>query len=274
MLININKEEILNKIEADENDIVFLAGSLVEGECSSANVGMGNLYSDVDVFILKNYEQYITKEAEYDFAGKKIFFFKDNNYGYDVEVYPIQDIESVVASIREASIEVGERVSNSIQLTNGWGLDDVNDFLSRYFYSIPIKNEEKYAGLVYKDDLEKFRKIYKYYLINKIDGMIEDICGNILAGQMETALLLARGCSLELMKTIIYDNGEMCSRDKWVWLKFKNIVKNKDKYNKIFKCLYTLMFEKIEESEAKTFIERYLRLQESTIENNYIGVDF
>lgn len=51
---NIDLDYIKSKLDLCEKDIVFISGSLIENIKGNFSKNIGNIYSDIDIFILKD----------------------------------------------------------------------------------------------------------------------------------------------------------------------------------------------------------------------------
>ena len=60
--VKVSITELLDGISYETQDVVFIAGSLVEGVTDPLAKGIGNRYSDIDVFVLKEDFDTLKKE--------------------------------------------------------------------------------------------------------------------------------------------------------------------------------------------------------------------
>lgn len=228
--IDFNK--LLSELEVSENDIVFIGGSLVEGSINELSQGVGNRLSDLDVFILRQEEQYLATEAVYTSNIKKTFFKSIANTNCDIEVYNLNAFIGIINEIDACKCNINEKVKNMINLQNGWNLESLNELLCRFYYSICIKNEKQYQEIKRKTNFRLFLNIYKEHLTNCFDNSYEDVLGNMDSSQYETALFCMRKIYNIFLKILIINENEYIDREKWIFIKFKNIVLNRNKYSK------------------------------------------
>lgn len=117
-----------------------------------------------------------------------------------------------------------------------------NEFLNRFYYSIPIQNEEEYFKMYKFMDFKKFCNLTKQRLIASIDNLQNDIVGNIKSDNLHTSLYCMRELFILFSKVIIYDNNELIDRDKWVLPKIFSIVENKKSKLEFIENLYNEIF--------------------------------
>lgn len=165
-------------------------------------------------------------------------------------------------NINNVELNKNERIKNSLKLPGKWNHRVTNEFLNRFYYSIPIQNEEEYFKMYEFMDFKKFCNLTKQRLIASIDNLQNDIVGNIKSGNLHTSLYCMRELFILFSKVVIYDNNELIDRDKWALPKLFSIVeKNEPKldfikkiYNEIF--IYPKLDDKILiEIAKKLFLE-------------------
>lgn len=67
----IKYSDIISKLSLHNNDIAYISGSLVEGVLDEFGKGMGNQYSDIDVFIIREHSLFVETESIYCDQYKK-----------------------------------------------------------------------------------------------------------------------------------------------------------------------------------------------------------
>ncbi|WP_142967703.1 hypothetical protein [Enterococcus casseliflavus] len=266
----LNKKISLNdfkdNIKIYESDIVYLGGSLIEGSINKISSGMGNVFSDIDLFIIRDSNYYIETDYEYDFQGVKSFFTNIQNMNIDIEVYDVKEVYKIINSINNINFNDNKRTENILDTT--MSLFDVNSFLCRLFNSIPLKNISVYSDLKKSIYSDNFFDLYENHIINNIENSIEDIEGNIISEQYNVSLYAVRSAFLEYSKIYIMDYKEYIDRDKWVFLKMLNLSKeNHDEtisefYNKLF-CsdVSSDIDKKIVIDETLSYIRKQIELK-------------
>lgn len=230
--------DIEKSIKIYDNDVVYIGGSLVEGMINERSFGMGNIYSDIDLFIIRDKKYYDITDGEYDFNGVKSYFVNISGMNIDIEVYDRNEVENIVNSINSISFDSNKRTENILNTTIS--LFDVNSFLCRLFNSIPLKNQVQYLDLRDTINSEKFFELYANHTINKIQNIIEDTKGNKINQQYDVSLYSIRAAFLEYLKVYIMNYKEFIDRDKWVFLKMMNISSSNNDttiieiYNRLF----------------------------------------
>lgn len=272
----LNSDDIHNVLMPYNTDIVYLGGSLIEGSINPYGRGMGNVYSDIDVFIVRNHENYIVTKGEYNEKIKKTdFYTTPNGISFDIEIYDRDCVDNVIELLESSEININERVLNYIDFPEGWNMESANSFFCRIKNSICIYNEDAYEKIIAKINFGKFIHIYKYFLMNGIDNIVQDVMGNEKANQIETALLCAREACYHLMGIILLNEEQMYDRKKWLFIKFKNLVETKSMYVEELESCRQLFFGQIDEhEEAERMIHKFLGTMEKSLENIMIGVDF
>ena len=232
----IDIEKIKEKIEVFETDIVDVGGSWIEGQINSNSLGMGNIYSDIDFFIIREHNKFINTDYIYNDKYKKTLFIKELKS--DIEIFDNKFIKLLIKEINNINYNKNIRTENVIKLDIS--LLNVNEFLCRLYNSICLYNNKCYTELKKSINHRNFLELYKIDCLNSIDNEIEDVIGNIDEKQYDAALYCMRNIFINFSKYFIMKNNEYIDRDKWVFLKLFNIInKNyhydiKEYYNKLF----------------------------------------
>lgn len=234
-------ESMLESLSIENDDIVYLGGSLIEGEYNELSKGMGNLKSDLDLFIIKNNESYKSINFEYDFKVKKIDFKINNGINLDIEYFDRNSIDKLIINLENVSFNRNERISNMIDIPEGFDFFTINDFLTRLYYGKCIYNESGFNTLKNRISFANFKRLYSDYVFNAMENVIDDASGNIDILQYQTALYCTRDAFINFLKFLILDEGEFVDRDKWVIIKFLNIFNKRNKYNDVFN-MYNKLF--------------------------------
>ena len=230
-------QDILEGIGALSNDIVYLAGSLVEGRVDKYSKGIGNPYSDVDVFIIRGHQEFENTVAEYVEDVKKTYFRNINGTSLDIEVFDGKYVCDLRDSLIDLTICKDIRLPNILKQTlqKGHDLLHVNEFLNRLTNSICIFNEVHYRKIRSSINFEAFLKLKAYHLITIIDNNMSDIKGNLISKQPDVALFSIREAMMNLMEAILAYEGIFVDRHKWVALKFTNLVRVSGEYASAYK---------------------------------------
>lgn len=241
--LNITGDEFLvdkleSVIELYSTDCVFLSGSVIEGNKNKFSKGMGNKKSDLDVFVIRDDNLFQNTDYTYFNEFKKTNFFKLEKVKLDVEYYKKSFFEDIINKINNSLIDDNIRIDNIIKVD--CSIEELNSIVNRFFYSMCIKNDELFKLYYNNLDFKKFSKIYKGKLFNILDNLTEDLYGNLEENQIITALFCAREIFKIYAKIVIFNFGEFVDRDKWVFLKFFNLVNfyNLDVDKVIFKKLF------------------------------------
>lgn len=222
LLERIEKEEILNNIEIKGYyDVVYFAGSLAEG--------IGNEYSDIDVYVITSDLPDSSKmEGRVDNKENYLinnFFLKDRRV--DVEYWDIKEVEEIIEKLKKS-----EMYSNQFLLN-----DDEIDFLHRFKYAIPIKGEENYFEIKNKIEFQNFDMGLTYKFLGLYEGTIEDIEGCIIGEDYSTALKCVSIALDRILQAYLCSMSETNPRNKWIFRKLKK-VETEEFIHKVYK-MYT-----------------------------------
>lgn len=135
-------DDILSKLQILNDDIAYLAGSVIEGAVAECSAGMGNELSDIDVFIIRKHDDFETTTADYIYKTKKEYFVNAVLNGLDVEVLDYDYITQLATTIKSSAIRSSERTSTifSSKMGDNNSFTEINVFLCRLKYSICIWN--------------------------------------------------------------------------------------------------------------------------------------
>jgi hypothetical protein len=234
--IVIDKKDIVKILNFENQDLIFLSGSLIEGSINVLSKGMGNKLSDIDVFILSDdIENIKSSILDYDRNYLKTQFKKLYGINFDIEIYSKQIILDLIKQLNEYNFDDNIRTFNALKLPNGFNLFDFTSFIHRFLNSISIYNEDKLEEIKHTLNESNYFKLMKRIAINQVDLYYEDVVGNIETGQFEVAVNTARRILLETIKAYIFHKKTSIDRDKWIPLKIKNLAE----YDKEAAIVYT-----------------------------------
>lgn len=248
-LLDIN--ELIEKLHLFSDDIVFLGGSLIEGRVNHYSKGMGNIYSDLDVFIVRSNTFFNNTHFTYSEKYKKTDFTSLNSLGIDIEIYSEEFINNLFLQINKANFAPQVRIANAIKIPEGITEYSVNSFINRFINAIPIYNVDKYKKLKMKLNLENWIKYQKYSIENSIENIFDDIQGNVHAKNYDVSVLCSRTAFLQLIKYLCFSLGDLSDREKWLPQKLNNIVKEHVEYKEILEFYNQLFFMKLETNRQK-----------------------
>lgn len=235
---------IISKIKIYEDDIIYFGGSLIEGLIDKYACGMGNKYSDLDIFIIRDHNKFEDTECVYDDKVRKTFFVDLPEISLDVEVFDKEYILKIIGVLNTYKPNFNEKVGNifakDIKFRND--IESINEFLTRFKNSICVKNVEKYNKLMNDVKFEKFFQIYKDSKLIGLRSIYDDIVGNIDANQVDVALFSVRKAILKVIYFTLYHEKIFCDREKWAVLKFKNLININDKYKDLYDIYYKMYY--------------------------------
>lgn len=267
-------DEICERVNASTKDIVYLGGSIIEGQVNHIAAGMGNKYSDVDVFIIRDHDEFINTVGVYEEAVRKTFFCENLPLGLDVEVLDKQYIESLANAIHKASIDPNGKVANVFKklLPAGNSIEFINTILCRLKNSICIHGNGEYEGICSSIDFSKFLDLMIAQKIVAIDNKFDDVEGNLSVGQLDTALICIRRIVLSVMETVLMSQGFFSDREKWVQLKFKNLCLQDSSYSMFWEKAFELFRGDLsDDALCEAVISESIHMSKRTIERILLG---
>lgn len=253
----LNSSEYLSKFKLagvpyNNDDIIYLSGSIVEGKLSDISRGVGNKLSDVDVFILRNTSS-IDEKHTYTINNRKFDFKLINNIHYDFETYDLTQIREIFNSIAQLDFSKNLNVKRQLNLPNGWTFTVLNSIIHRLLNSIPIQNEDALKELKDSLDYARYSKMYSQILKNRIDDANDDVIGNALNPSTQiTSIYVLRQSFIYLIEIILLKEGITNDREKWAQLKFNNLSKKSSKYDSVKEWEKRIFFEEINVFESDT----------------------
>ena len=99
-----------------ENDIVYFGGSLIEGKMNKNSNGMGNIYSDLDMFIIRDEEKFSETKSTYKDKFKKTTFIRVNGISIDVEIFNYKYIKILIDELNTVKLDLNTRIDNVLDI--------------------------------------------------------------------------------------------------------------------------------------------------------------
>lgn len=262
-------EEILDSIQTMDEDIVYIGGSLVEGQLNPLSSGMGNIFSDVDVFIIREHSDFLKTDCVYDNNVRKAFFREIKQRGFDIEVYDKAFVIALMEALERIQLDPQERIYNifSKYLPKECNFELLNTFLCRLYNSICIKGKGPYRELRNNIRYRKFLDLMANNTIVSVDNIYDDVQGNIEAGQLDVALYCARRIVLNVMFVVLMKEGIFTDREKWIPLKFQNLCLAKDTFTELYEAYRNLFRgELFHDGKCKKVIVEAMSVSKQIIE--------
>ena len=255
--------EILEGINSSVKDIVYIGGSLVEGYVDKCAKGMGNSFSDLDVFIIRNTDEFCQTEAEYTTTARRTFFRTINKMNLDIEVYDYQYVRSLSDTLKRLDFtrEKDTRVFNMLKnkLSDGGDYRFVNEFLNRFKNSLCIYNNDSYNDTIRSMPFDKFTSFKIHALLNIFDSLSDDVKGNLDARETDTALDMIRRLLKCFYEIILTKENVLVDRDKWIILKFVNLCRlSGEKYKSELETYYCVFRGRLQNNhDCLVMIEKH-----------------
>lgn len=272
--VKISFNDICRDLQPLSSDVVYIGGSLIEGYLDPFGKGMGNAYSDIDIFIIRNHSDFLKTSAVYDHGIKKTLFVDHFPVGLDVEVYDREFVESIINAINLASICTTEKVANVLKknLSTSVPWELINSFINRLHYSVCLFNEKGYCNLYNRIQFQKYLEIYGDFLVTGINGIRSDVIGNLDSHQYSVALSCMRDIMYKTMAFVLAHNNVSVDRTKWIFLKFKNLCMSISDYGELYDAALTLFQgDLVDDAKCKLAITNAMEQSENTIERTYLG---
>ncbi|MBL6440130.1 hypothetical protein JNE33_06360 [Streptococcus suis] len=275
-ITKINKTIDFNNLREHLNlftdDIAYLGGSLIDGEVNKYSKGLGNKYSDLDIFIIRESSKFQDSDSTYAGKFKKIDFLELPEYGIDIEIYDRQFIENLILSVNNIELVSDQRVSNSFVIDDSFDYADISTFFNRFRNSICIFNENEFDLLKNKLVLSKWLELQKYSIINLIENLYADILGNLDEKNYDVAVMCTRDAYLLLIKYIVFSLGDTVDRDKWLSVKLRNIVKYHPSYQELESLYNILFFGDLSNDDSKLKVcKDSIKFIKKTLESEEMG---
>ncbi|QOW60934.1 hypothetical protein [Treponema pedis] len=269
----IDYNSLVENLHPLENDMIFIAGSLVEEKVNINSKGMGNIFSDIDIFILRNTDkdrEFDISIEGYDYKSVKIDFKRINDINIDIEYYRQEDIYNLIQQLNKVDFlncNRSRRLKTWIKLPNGIILDRFLSFLHRLYYSISIYNIYDLEILKKSINYKNYFKFSAQYYIQMMDMRYDDVLGNIKYGDQYVAVQEAREMLTYCMAAYIFSYEESIDRLKWVPLRLKNIAELDTTVYKIYLHYEKLLFNTIltNEQEIENYVEEVFNLLEYVV---------
>lgn len=254
------------------DDIAYIGGSLIDGQINRYSEGLGNKYSDLDIFIIRESSKFRDSNSTYAGKFKKIDFLELPEYGIDIEIYDRQFIENLILSVNNIELVSDQRVSNSFVIDDSFDYADISTFFNRFRNSICIFNENEFDLLKNKLVLSKWLELQKYSIINLIENLYADILGNLDEKNYDVAVMCTRDAYLLLIKYIVFSLGDTVDRDKWLSVKLRNIVKYHPSYQEL-ESLYNILFfgDLINDDSKLKVCKDSIKFIKKTLESEEMG---
>lgn len=267
-------DDIMEILSPLDEDVVYMAGSIIEGAVSKSSVGMGNELSDIDIFIIRQHKDFVKTKATYVTTIKKVFFLEGILNGLDIEVYDYDYIKQLTDVVNEYKAKANKRIGNTFaeKMDEGNSITEISTFFSRLKHSICLHNIETYHDLIGKINFDNFFQISISHYITKLDNMYPDIYGNLWAKQYDVSLYCVREAYLNVMRIILLSEEILVDRVKWIPIKFKNMVYSKKRYLEIWQTYVDLTRGDLtDDTLCDEMIRKALRQSKQVVEEILLG---
>ncbi len=179
--------------------VVYLGGSVVEGH--------GNPWSDVDVFVVGNLRPVGPDVKPGGVNTVSVHFYK--GVRFDFEYWSPAHVRDLTRRLR--SIQLG--VTRSLTRTVFSYIEEC--FLHRLRTGRPLLNARGFRKWQSRFDFRKLALYQAQETVRHVDAMLEDACGMLEGGHLETAVFTAREMVAEAVDAYCHFRGETDPVKKW-----------------------------------------------------------
>jgi hypothetical protein len=210
--------DILQRTPHESNDVVLVSGSLIEG--------MGNIHSDLDVYVICDSPPSATTLSGVhnyvDTQNNKVEFIYDyltpDGLAFHVQYFSFSELDTLAATLNhefQTSLSTTKIkrtfLGQSLAVRNPY-----SDFVHRAFHAIPILNEPKWHGVRSRLDADHIC----YLLYRTAAGgypEFKDIWGTWLARDYETSYRAVSEYACEQVRGLTHLCGNTNPKRKWLF---------------------------------------------------------
>lgn len=202
------KEKIIEDLNLNKEDIIYISGSLIEG--------IGNKYSDLDIFIItQNIDRVNLTKYDYDEKKLKTVFREYVGEKCDIEIYDLATVEKNINILNDYDF-YDVRVANIFK-----DIDSIKflSFLHRLLVGDPINNLQRFKLLREKINEERYYQLLKLFYQNQIENSYDDLVGNMEEKNYMTTILLGNVIVPSLIAYYLASKKVSIDRRKWSYIK-------------------------------------------------------
>lgn len=200
-LAGFSVEELL-ELEAfpdQSGSVVYCSGSVVDG--------MGNPWSDIDVFVIGERDPVgpYAKQAPTNATSQHYV----RNRRVDFEFWRPPDVHALADRLRALELGTGRTIATTSFL---W-IEEC--FIHRLRIGVPLVGEEGFARYHALFDFDHFRAYKVEETIRMLDAALEDLCGMMEVGDVDVALTTARDVVNGAVDAYCHKFGSTDPTRKW-----------------------------------------------------------
>ena len=251
--IYLEKEKIIKDLGLEKEALIFLSGSLIEG--------IGNEYSDLDIFILtsKFKSIKILKSDYQNIKNVKTVFRTYFGKKCDMEIYNMEVVKSCI-NILDFNFDIKKRVHS---IFSEIPTEIFLSFIHRLLVGKCINNEKEFENLISKINKDNYFYILKTLFQNELDNKYEDLLGNRGEENIGTCVLIGNFVVSTLISYYLVKNFISIDRKKWGYLKLKKFSEYNKAANEFLKKVEKFLFLKLPLNE---YSESLIRLINEVVE--------
>ncbi|MBT2282949.1 hypothetical protein J7E78_05275 [Paenibacillus polymyxa] len=239
MILIQHLKEWLPVIKYSSEDIVFAAGSLIEG--------MGNVYSDIDIYVICSDIPKNISHPEY-----KVDMVKHNDNIIDIDYVLLSDFELLISRLLMVTED------NGVGILTG----KEKRLLHRFLNGEILVNENKYRHIYELINYDQFIMTMVQELEIEYRDLREDLLGNLADNRLQTAYINALSLLKLSIKLTLLTLGESNPSDKWRYEKLKKL--SIEDYN----AYWSIQITPIESIEEVKLISDWLEARHLLIYSN------
>jgi hypothetical protein len=227
---------------------VYLSGSLISG--------IGNAWSDVDVFVIGDREPvgpYARSTATNDVS---IHYTK--NKRVDFEYWRPAYVRELAERLARFKIGSGAEVAGSTFIL----IEEC--FIDRLKYGVPLLNPDRFAAWQAQFDFAHYRAYHVEQAMKHLDGVLEDLCGMKESGDLDVALFSAREVVGVAVDAYCHKLGNTDPTRKWRAKYLQRYDDGSARHREVSETFWRLQFPDVEPLRAnpeacRDYLERCIR---------------
>lgn len=219
------KNLILQNLNYEKDDIIFASGSIIEK--------LGNMYSDIDLFILNDRMNQI-----YELKINRIQSIK-----IDLETWNLSFLKKIISNVN--NFDVNNLESNFFEemVLDNISLEQQLSILHRLLVGVSILNETEFKKLISSLNQNNYFILLSRLHSNNVDNSYEDILGNFEMGNYKNSILISINTLPEAIMAYLSSKKISIDRQKWALKKLELLsqkdLEAKEMYDRICSLLFT-----------------------------------
>jgi predicted nucleotidyltransferase len=243
---------ILDRLHLANVLTAWFSGSLVEG--------LGNISSDVDIFVAISGPldgvALTRRGADHGISATVV-----DGVRYDVEIWPEIDISRLADKL--TSLPVHDPKRNNLHFLTYWE----SEFIHRLFVGVPLVDPMSFETIRAGFDKQRFATFLTDTAIRRVDDAFDDSIGMLRSGQTQMAALRARDAAGFAVDAYLYSAGVTNDKTKFRIAKLTRLIERGEASQSMLDSLWNLeSYIPCDNEGLEAYIERALRLSSHIVE--------